>query len=352
MGNVDRGQVITFQALLFLLGLVLISSSSIMPTYSYFGPRQQVPSSHSFVLSEASPTFVYNVSYPDFGISSLLTNQSPVHIVVWYQDQVIFNVTDVQEITDFDIEFPVSSPYAYRLEVVRQDADASVDLTTFNWAIAAAYVRNPILQSLTTTVGTIITLYALYLLFKSYRGITSDKARVVRFPAIVLLLLIGTLLCQPLAKGVLAGDFDPVSTVMPLPDETYGFTLNETYPSSSLDLSALYPQGESSVSIKVYSLTSSEYPFQVSISSSTIYSFILEEESDETGWWITIPIADNSSSVVSLERIATDVDGQFSVEVQYRTLASKEDITVPALYGVFGLFAIILGLFLAYRLDT
>ena len=84
MGNVDRPQMIT--------------------SYSYFGSWQQLPYDHSFVLSEESPSYVYNVSYPGFGISSLQTNDTSVHVVVWYQDQVIFNATDIQEITDFDVK--------------------------------------------------------------------------------------------------------------------------------------------------------------------------------------------------------------------------------------------------------
>ncbi len=351
MGNENRQQRIAMQSFLFLLGLLLVLSCFLMPSYSYIGSPQKLPYTHSFILSEESPSYEYNISSPDFGISSLHTNNTSVNIVVWHQDQVVFNVTNVQEIIDFDIEFPVSGSYMWRLEIVRQDGDVSIDLTTYQWAIAIAYVKNPPLQLLAMTTGTGITLYALYLLFKSYRGLTSYEARGAKFLAIVVLLLIGTVFCHPLIKGILGGDFIPVYTVETLPDETYQFVLNETHPTSLLNLSSLYPQGQSSVSIKIHSMTSSQYPFQLSVITSNTFSLTLEEESDNNDWWITIPLDVNSPSVVSFERIDTDLNGAFNVEIQYQIRTPREDIIMPAIFGAFGLIAIIGGLSLANRLD-
>ena len=244
----------------------------------------------------------------------------------------------------------MSSPYAYRLEIVRQDTDASIDLTTYNWAIAVAFDATPRFLYFAIP-GTGIVLYALYSLFNSYRG-RSDQDKGAKFLAIVVLLLVGTLFCQPLVKGTLAGDFTPRNTLVSLPDETYPFTLNGTHPTSSLNLSTLYQEGKSSVSIKIHSLTSSEYPLHLSIITDSIYNIILEVESNDNDWWITIPLGVNSPSVVSFERIDTDLNGEFSVEIQYQTPLPREDIILPAIFGVFGLIAIIGGLSLAYRLDS
>lgn len=348
MGMVNRQQRITIPSLLLLLGLLIISSYSFMPSYSYIGSPEKLTDNQSITLSEESPSYVYNVSYPDFGISYLQTNDTSVNIVVWHQDQVFFNVTNIQEIIDFDIEFPPSGSYMWRLEIVRQDGDASIDLTTYHWATAVAFpLRPPFLFYAIS--GTGIILYALYSLFKSYRGMPSSKARGAKFLAIVVLLLIGTLFCQPLVKGMLAGDFKPRNTLISLPDESYQFALNVTHPTSLLNLSTLYPEGQSSVSIKIHSMTSSEYPLQLSVITDNTYNFTLEDESNDNDWWITIPLDVNSPSLVRLERTDTDLNGEVSVQIQYRTLAARKDITIPAIFGIFGLIAIISGLVLPYR---
>ena len=345
-----KNQRITLQALLFLFGLLVISSYFIVPGYYYFGPPQKLTEDFSFTLSEVSPSYVYNVPGADFGVSSLQTNNTPVSIVIWHQDQVIFIAIDIQEISDYDIEIPVSSPYVWQVEVVRQGADASVNLTTYNWAIAVAYeMPAPFMFSLVT--GLVIACYALYLMFNSYRDFTSAKYRGAKILALIVLLLIGTLLCYPLANGLLSDDFTPITSYTSLPDIPYQFTLNETHPTSSLNLSLLYPEGESSVSMKVHSMTFSEYPVQLSvITNGDIFNLILEESSD-TSWWLIIPVEINSTSMVIFERVDTDLDIVFSVEPRYRTLSSRKDITIPAILGYLGLSTIIGALFIAFKLE-
>lgn len=351
MATVNEKSRITIQVFLLLLGLMSISIFFILPGYSYIGSPQKLPCEHSFILSEESPFYEYSIYGSDFGIASLLTNGTPVSIVIRHQDQVVFNATNIQEISDYGIELPLSSPYLWQLEVGRQDADVSVDLTTYHWAIAVAYTM-PVQFLIFLIVGSGITFSALHLLFKSYSRITSDGKKGMKFLVIVMLLLIGTLLCSPLAKGTLKGDFTPRSTIVSQPDETYRFTLNETHPTSLLNLSTLYPEGELSVSIKLHSLTSSEYPFQLSVITNDTYRLTLEEESNDNTWWIIIPIEVNSTSAVNFERIDADLDVQFTVDIQYLTLTPREDIVLPAIFGVLGLFVIIGGFFIAYRFDN
>lgn len=74
--------------------------------------------------------------------------------------------------------------------------------------------------------------------------------------------------------------------------------------------------------------------------------------SNDNDWLIMIPLDVNSTSVVSFERIVTDLDGQFSVEIQYRTLTPRENIILPAIFGVLGLFVIIGGFFIADRIES
>ena len=345
-----KNQRITLQALLFLFGLLVISSYFIVPGYYYFGPPQKLTEDFSFTLSEVSPSYVYNVPGADFGVSSLQTNNTPVSIVIWHQDQVIFIAIDIQEISDYDIEIPVSSPYVWQVEVVRQGADASVNLTTYNWAIAVAYeMPAPFLFFFVT--GLVIACYALYLLFNSYRGFTSDRYRSAKFLALIALLLSGALFCYPLANGLLRDDFTPITSYTSLPDESYQFTLNETLPILSLDLSLLYPEGESSVSMKIHSLVSSEYPLRLSVTTDNTYNLTLEEESNDNEWSIILPIEVNSTSIFSVNRIDTDLDINFRVEVQYRTHAPRKDILLPGIFCIIGFSAIVIGLFLAFKLE-
>jgi len=347
--SANRQKRITIQASLLFIGLLTIMPFFIVPGYIYGSP-QKLPSNHSFILSEESPSYVHDIYGSAFGISSLQTNDTPVHMVIRHQDQVVFNATNIHKISNYEIEIPISSPYVWELEIVRQDTDVSVDITTYFWATPVTYVMAPHLL-IFVIAGVALSLYALYSMFNSYRSLTSGDKKGANFLAIVMLLLLGTLFFYPLANGVQRGNFVPVTTFASLSDESYQFVLNGTHPTSSLNLSLLYPEGDSSVSFKIHSLTSSEYPLQLSIITSNMNNLTLEEESDDNDWWITIPLNVTSPSVLSFERIGTDLNGEFSIEVQYRTLAPREDILLPALFGVFGLIAIIGGFIVAYRIE-
>jgi hypothetical protein len=200
-------------------------------------------------------------------------------------------------------------------------------------------------------VGLGMSFYSLYLLFKSYGVITSAKKKGVRFSAIVMLLLLGTLLCYPLLYGIQKGEFTPRSTLVSHPVGTYQFSLNSTHPTSSLNLSLLYPGGELPVYFKIHSMNSSDYPLQLAVITDNTYNLTLEEVSNDTDWCLRIPFDENSSSVVTFERIDTDLDVEFIVDTQIQALVPREDIVIPAIFGILGISAIIGGLFLAHRLN-
>ncbi len=342
----------TSHALLLLCGVLVISFYFLMPSFHFSGNPMMVTNDHSFTLSEDSPTYTYRISAPMIGISSLQTNDSPVNIVVRDQNQVIFNATNIKVISDYYIEIPRSGlEYNWWIEIVRQDTDVSVDITTHFWASVVPIVMPlaPPIWAIPLGIGLVI--YAIYLMFNTYLGITSDKMKGAKFLVVVLLLLLGSLFCYPLTKGAIDGDFIPVSTLTSLPDETYQFTLNGTHPNSSIDLSLLYPEEVSSVSFNIHSMISSEYPLQLSIIVDNTYNLTLEEESNTGDWLIIIPTNSNSTSIVSFERIDTDLDIEISVETEYRILVLRQNIAIPAILGILGVNAIVIGIYFATRID-
>lgn len=348
MGNVTKQKQITISALMLLLGLLAISIYFIVPGYHYYGSPQKIADNHSFILSEESPSHNITIYGPQIGISSLETNDTPVSIIIRHQDQVVFNATNIQEISDYDIEIPVPSSYGWQLEVVRQDADVSIDLTTHQWGIPVAYEMVP--SYLTYLfAGIAIVFYSLYSMFKTYRVITSEDMKGAKFLAIIVLLLLGTLFCYPLADGIHAGDFTPRSTYVSNPDETYSFTLNGTHPISLLNLSLLYSGFP--VYFNIHTMNSSDYPLKLAVITDLPYNITLEEESNDNDWWLSIPFNENSTSVVSFERIDTDLDIEFRLERRFLAILPRDDITIPAIFGVLGISAILVALFTAIRMD-
>ena len=343
---------ITSHALLLLCGVLVLSFYFLMPSFHYSGTPAMLTNDHSFTLSEDSPTYTYNISAPMIGISFLQTNDTPVNIVVRDQNLVIFNTTNIKALSDYYIEIPRAElENNWWLEIVRQDADAFVIVTTHYWIINVPTVMPAPLPIWVIPVGSGLVIYAIYLMFNTHLGITSDKKKGAKLLAVVLLLLIGSLFCYPLAEGTLDGDFTPVNTLTSLPDETYQFALNGTHPTSSLNLSLLYPEGESSVSFNIHSMTSSDYPVQLSVITDNTYNLTLEEASNTGDWWITVPTDSNSTSIVRFERIDTDLDIEIKVETEYRILVPREDITIPAVLGILGVSAIIIGIYFATRID-
>lgn len=340
----------TTHAVLLLFGVLIFSFFSLWPSYHYSGTLHMLPENHTFILSAESPTSSINIYGSQVGISSLQTNNTPVSIVVRNQDEILFNASNIKALSDYYIEIPRSgSQNNWWLEVVWQGADVSGDITMHYWAIPVAMPAPYPIWAIPVGIGLVV--YALYMMFKNYIGLSSDNTKGAKFFAIIMLLIIGPLFCYPLARGTITGDFTPVSTLTSLPDETYLVTLNATHPIASIDLSLLYPEEESSVSFKIHSINSSEYPVQLSISTDSTYNLTLEQESNDGDWWITIPSDANSSTILGLERIDADSNVEIAVETQYRILAPREDIAIPAIFGILGLSGIIVSLFIANRID-
>ena len=341
--------------ILLLVGLLFISTPLYISStgYHWTNNYSEVYSTHNKTLTEESPVFRYNVTSASsmVGISSLHSNNTPVTLVVRGPAHVQFNVTNVTSLEGCHIVVGTGVSDSW-VEVMRQGLDANITITVFyETIITATTAPLPPAFNPTAVWGWILSVYALLLLV-----FTTARSRVphrVRFGLVIafVLVLVGTSCCYPLVRGNIQHDFDPVYTLVNPPDEQFSFPLNETHPSSSLNLSSLLSGDGIVVKCHVHSITSSSYPIILAVSNEDSFTLVLEEECQDGGWWFSIPVTTNPSMLFNFTRANSDAEVALRVGITYRTLLPRQDITLPADLCAIGIVVMVLGVGVTVMVD-
>jgi len=343
--------------ILLLVGFLFISTPLYIyyyPGFDWGGRRIGVPSTHSDILTEESPLFRFNVTPASLSveISSLHSNDTPVTLLVRGQTQVQFNATNITSLEGCPIEVERVESDLW-VEVMRQGLDANITITVVclsAYTITITATAPPALNP-TPVFGWALSAYAfVQLVFISTRSRFRHIVKLGLAIAFVLILL-GTSCCYPLVRGQVQHDFDPVYTLVTLPDEEFSLLLNETHPSSSLNLSSLFSGDGTVVKYKVHTIISSNYPVELAISNDDGFTCVLEEESQNNDWWLPISATSNQSIVFSFDRVDSDAEVTLRVAITYRTLLPREDITLPADLCAIGIVVIVFGLGLTVMAD-
>ena len=334
-------QQITSHAIILLIGVFLCSVYFMWSDTRYIGGPIELSDTYEFSLSEASPVFQYNIYHSRIGISSIETNDTYVSVIARDSDNVIFNCTNITVLSEFSIEIPQAGLSSdWWLEVRRQNQDAQVNLVVYHMAQAVVMIDAIVLPGWALFAGIVLSCFAIYKLVNIRCGYKTQRKLVT----IIVLMILGPLCSYPFLFGYTRDDFRL--------DEYYTLTLNTTHPNSTIDISALYPEEESGVSFRIHSIASTEYPIQLSVIKNETYRMVLEQETAECDWSILIPANINTSITLGVDGLGADLGFTISVETIYRIIIVNQDITVPAVLGILGAAAIIIGLVEAIRLES
>ncbi|NHI83562.1 MAG: hypothetical protein EAX81_04610 [Candidatus Thorarchaeota archaeon] len=346
---------LTIPAAILLVGLSLFMSFFMsIHHYSPLGYHPWFTETKDGILSEELS--IYSTEIPSscsaVVIDSLQTNGTPVMLVI-RGSQAQFNATNITSLTMFPLTV-ARAEQSLLVEVVRQDSDVNFTITIRyqlgDTTIPYTFIPSPT-PILVPSIGVILTVLALGgLRFTVSRFEYSRNERVLLLTAI-LLLFTGTGLCYPLGRGQAQGDFVPMPTSVTL-DENFSYTLNETSPVFSLDLSSLYPKEGTVTQYEVHSLYSDNYPVILRISSDNESETMLVEAGKDSNWWFTIPFDSANSTTISLERVNVDAITNLSVRKYCTLLQIREDITLPAICFIIGATVLLVGLVLTVRVDS
>ncbi len=138
---------------------------------------------------------------------------------------------------------------------------------------------------------------------------------------------------------------------MTLPDEEFSFLLNETHPSSSLNLSSLFSGDGTVLKYKVHTIISDNYPIKLAISNDDEFTLVLEEECQNSDWWFPISVTSKQSVLFNFHRVDGDAEVILRVGITYSTLLPREDITLPADLCAIGIAVMAFGLGLTVMVD-
>ena len=339
----------TGYAIILFFGLLFFTFFLPLPTYDYearLGPFY--PTSHNIVLSEENPVFRYNSSdsFTLLEILYLSTNSTPVSLHVLDGTGTLLNATNVTSLSGFSLTVERTGYGDFWLEAVRQYSDANINITLRGWGLLPPPAIDMIVISpLVPLAITLASLYSFYRLVK----IAQYEAR--RGPtAIILLLILGAILAMPLVRGIRSLDFNPTYELQ-TSREHYLLSLNESQPSSSSDLTELSPNGTSWVSFKAQNFSTNTYPFLIRVTDEFEHEIMLENVDSSGLWWISFTESMNPSTLLTFERIDTDLELHFTIEASYRILVEGADPFIPIVLSLIGTSCSILAIGLAVRLD-
>ncbi len=349
MVKAGHQEKISFHAFLLLVGVFVSFVYFLWPPPPYYiGSPVALPQTYVVTLSESSPVFQQNIYHNQIGISKIETNDTYVSLLLRDSDEVFFNCSNIIALSEYSIEVPRYGPTDdWWFEVRRQNQDASVNITVYYIAQAVVMTSVLIPPFWTPFVGIALSGFAIYRLVNTPHSNETRK----KLAVIIFLVIIGPLCCYPFLFGISRGQFTPHTVSINLPDDIYTLQLNATCPNSSIDISSLYPAEESGVSFRIHSIIPSEFPVQLSVTKNDTYLMILEQESLENDWSILLPAENNSSIIFGIDGLGAELEVAFSVETTYRTTVVDQDITFPAVLGILGTGAIIIGLIQAIRVE-
>ena len=339
----------TGYAFILLLGLLFFTFFLPLPTHDYVARMEPIyPTSHNAVLSEENPVFRHNISgyLTWIEIVHLSTNSTPVSIHVLDGTGTLLNATNMTSLSGFSLTVARTGFREFWLEVVRQHSDANINITLRGWWLAPPPAIDVIAVS--SPVPLVLALASLYSFYKLVR-IAQYEAR--RGPAtIILLLILGATLIMPLVRSIRSHDFDPTYDLQ-TSHEHYSLSLNESQLSLSSNLAELSPEGTSWVLFKAHNFSASTYPFLVRVTDEFEHEIIIENVNSSGFWWLSFAESMNRSTLLTFERIDTDIELQFTIEASYRILVEGADPFIPTVLALIGTSFSILAMGLAVHLD-
>jgi hypothetical protein len=343
--------------IVLLVGLLFISTPLyISPAGYHWTPYLLEDSStHNETLTEVSPVFRYNVTPVSsmVRISSLHTNDTPVTLLVRGSSQAHFNATNITFLEGYPVEVERVESDLW-VEVVRQGSDANITITVYYQTGQTAFpppiVPAPVFN-FTPILGWVLSAYAFLRLVLTTTRPGFPRRVMVGLAIAFVLVLVGSNCCYPIIRGQLQHDFDPVSTLVTLPDEEHSFLLNATHPSSSLNLSSLFSGDGTVVKYKVHTIISDNYPVTLAISDGDEFTLVLEEECQNNDWWFPIPATSEQSVQFGFDRVDSDAEVTLRVGITYWTLLPREDITLPADLCAIGIVVSVFGLGVTVMVD-
>jgi hypothetical protein len=339
----------TGYAFILMLGLLFYTFSLPLSTYDYVARIEPYPpTSHNAVLSEENPVFRHNISssFEWIEIVHLSTNSTPVSLHVLDGTGTLLNVTNMTSLSGFSLTVARTGFREFWLEVVRQHSDANISITLRGWRLVPPPTFDVV--AILSPIPLVAVLAFLYSFYKLVR-ITQYEAR--RGPAtIILLLILGATLIMPLVQSTKSHDFEPTYDLQ-TSHEHYLLSLNESQLSSSSSLGELSPEGTSWVLLKAHNFSASNYPFLVRVTDEFEHEIILENVNSSGLWWLSFAESTNRSTLLTFERIDTDIELQFTIEASYRILVEGADPFIPTVLALIGTSLSILAIGLAVRLD-
>jgi hypothetical protein len=278
-------------------------------------------------------------------IKKLNTNGSPVTIRFQLGNDshtveylVLQNITKISGIT-IVVESTIQNLWVC---IYRQNNDVNMSLEIIKWS----YPIDPVIVKVgPNPLPILLIIYLIYRFYKFNRKCwlikEVDSEAQVRWsanelPLIILLIIVSGVLVSPFLYSLMRGDFVFVNKETIAISQSFAFSLNNSVPSKIVNVSGLFTEETSNYWIRFRSLEIKEGPAMLSISlkDSTIFSCVVAL-TDPGHWWVDIPLDLAVSPLISLERLAENVEIAFELWTITYSLYTKVD-PLPSLLALIG----------------
>jgi hypothetical protein len=322
-----------------------------------------IPHSQAGILSSEQP--VYRMNFTDTSLRieielvRIETNATQVTVDVGRDFERVLHVTNVTHISNVSIGVDTNTQGNWWIEVSRQDKDVTYSLEVLEWLLVPPPAIDVMLSPL-PGFGVMLSIFSAYQLLKIQFSCgellqwrLKEKGGRRKSPmAVFIFVLVGTLLIIPISRGYFNGDFNPVPEVNASIDQSFLLELNETSPSSSVNLTSQYAMLNRIVDISVHSINSEEIPFVLSIRDSENITLLrLHQSSSNATWFLKIPLDGIDSYFLQADRLNESCDVTFRLRVRTRTYSYIYDPTFYSIIALGGAFLCIYAIMTAHRID-
>ncbi|NHJ12809.1 MAG: hypothetical protein EAX95_03995 [Candidatus Thorarchaeota archaeon] len=325
------------------VGLVL----GLQPHYAYSTEEVRSTTNHSFNLTAVRPEWAYIPSPITASqlvreeVASLTTIGSSVSVVILSTGgEVVASFSDVERIQDVAL-----AVYGARIIVMRQDADAHVELTIARWTIPLPPPVVPLWTPVPLIIVLVLAALSLIVILTSRPSVidslSADRTRLSRFQRnikpwrIITLAVLGSLLINPYLIGVRYDYFTPVMQAEVLDSGDMSFMLNATNPTAELQIAL--GQYTPPVDFRFHSFNDENNAYHLVLIGDTQTLMELSHENSTTSWEIRGESAGGNTYTLSFERIAADVQVSCSYEIvgnYMRPVFDPLTLTAAACIGI------------------
>lgn len=317
-----------------------------------------------FILTESNSSFSCEyvaTRITNIEIASITTNNTPISLVIMNETNTKLSMDNVTRLRGLSVKMNPQPPEVITITVSRKNQTASVRLEILILQLApppAAMPRMiPIIPSI-VIIGAFVLGYNLIRFrndcwnpFLKQKDSPSKLDQIVPL-ALIVVPLVGGAMVSPFLSDITGNQYQLIERETVLDQRSITDTLTEADPMKNYSLYSIADSYNSSIQrLRIHSFEVDDSPiFMRGEFEDESIDFVIESTVDSPIFWFE-PDFEIEPSILYFERIESDVQYSFVIDIIGTEMVPETDPTVPSILAMCGLFMLTLAIYRAWRIE-